>query len=164
MNIFIGETSEAVIADFGLARALSTGTFSGQEETRTMELGTPQYMAPELIDGDGTYDFSVDVYAFGVVLYAMFAKTQDLCDLLDTGVKAKNRRVLMRHILQGGRYKRLDGIPEACWKLITQCWSPAPSARPSFERIVTLMAGDVHSFVFPGANESEVRAYAQSLQ
>jgi tetratricopeptide (TPR) repeat protein len=55
------------ITDFGLARAYGSDTTLG--ETGQI-LGTPGYIAPELIQGQPA-TFSADVYAFGVVLYQM---------------------------------------------------------------------------------------------
>jgi eukaryotic-like serine/threonine-protein kinase len=68
-NILMAE-GHAVVADFGLARALGEGaslTLSGQS------LGTPQYMSPEQITGEKTIDGRTDVYALGCVLFEMLA-------------------------------------------------------------------------------------------
>ena len=40
----------------------------------TMSQGTPLYIAPELILGDGHYDSSVDIYAFGIMLYELLVR------------------------------------------------------------------------------------------
>jgi hypothetical protein len=52
------------LADFGLAR---TADASGLT-TRTTALGTPEYMAPELIT-EGQVDPRADLYAFGILLF-----------------------------------------------------------------------------------------------
>jgi serine/threonine protein kinase len=165
-NIFIDENWEAVIGDFGLARSLVHFSVSGCEESPTLEAGTAPYLAPELSDGDGRYDSSVDVFAFGVLVYAMFAKTLNLFTLLDNNAVVNQPAALIRYLAAGVRYKRPDDISNESpyWRLITQCWSQDPSNRPPFEEIVTRMTTDVGSFLFPGANEAEVRAYAESLR
>lgn len=64
----------AVIADFGIARALDVA--GGARLTRTgLMLGTPQYMSPEQITGEGEVDQRTDIYALGCVLFEMLAGT-----------------------------------------------------------------------------------------
>ena len=60
----------ALVADFGIARAVG----SGDALTQTgLSIGTPQYMAPEQALGESTVDARADVYAVGGVLYEMLA-------------------------------------------------------------------------------------------
>ncbi len=71
-NILI-EAGHAVIADFGIARALAQST-GGQGLTGTgMAMGTPGYMSPEQAAGDTHVDARTDVYALAVVGYEMLA-------------------------------------------------------------------------------------------
>ncbi|HEX5963302.1 MAG TPA: protein kinase, partial [Gemmatimonadales bacterium] len=67
-NILI-ESGHAVVADFGIARAL---TEAGAEELTTsgLAIGTPMYMSPEQIAG-GAIDGRSDVYSLGCVLHEM---------------------------------------------------------------------------------------------
>ena len=61
----------AVIADFGIARAISAA--AGSRLTSTgMAFGTPDYMSPEQSTGD-TVDGRADQYSLGCVLYEMLA-------------------------------------------------------------------------------------------
>jgi serine/threonine-protein kinase len=62
----------AVVADFGVARALD---LAGDEKlTATgLALGTPAYMSPEQGTGDSQIDGRSDLYALGCVLYEMLA-------------------------------------------------------------------------------------------
>ena len=71
-NILL-EEGHAVLADFGIARALLEAR-TGERLTATgLGLGTPGYMAPEQATGDSQVDARVDVYALGVVGYEMLA-------------------------------------------------------------------------------------------
>jgi eukaryotic-like serine/threonine-protein kinase len=64
-NILITEDGHAKIADFGIAKMnLSHHTVAGRV------LGTPAYMAPEQLVGEGC-DGRSDLFSLGVVLYAM---------------------------------------------------------------------------------------------
>jgi eukaryotic-like serine/threonine-protein kinase len=70
-NIML-EAGHAVVADFGIAKAISTA--SGDTLTQTgMAIGTPSYMSPEQAAGDGELDGRSDLYALGCVLYEMLA-------------------------------------------------------------------------------------------
>ena len=68
-NIFLSG-GHAVVADFGIARAVSAA--GAQSLTQTgMAVGTPAYMSPEQGAGDPNVDGRADIYALGCVLYEM---------------------------------------------------------------------------------------------
>ena len=69
-NILV-EEGDAVVADFGIARAIGA---SGGPETLTqtgITLGTPWYMSPEQALGEKSIDGRSDQYALACVLYEM---------------------------------------------------------------------------------------------
>jgi serine/threonine-protein kinase len=80
-------TTRAVVTDFGLARVVegmrllpdgdSTGSLSGSN----LLIGTPQYMAPEQLQG-GKITAATDVYALGLVMYEMVTGRRPFCDHL----------------------------------------------------------------------------------
>ncbi len=68
-NILL-ESGHAVVADFGIARAVSAA--GGEKLTQTgLAVGTPSYMSPEQMAGDEEVDGRSDLYALGCVLYEM---------------------------------------------------------------------------------------------
>jgi serine/threonine-protein kinase len=73
-NVLLSAGS-AVVADFGVAKAISDATTTGHVSLTStgMALGTPAYMAPEQAVGDAGMDFRVDIYAFGVMAYEMLS-------------------------------------------------------------------------------------------
>jgi len=69
-NILLHDGS-ALVADFGIALAVSSAG-GGKRMTETgMSLGTPHYMAPEQAMGEKDITPRADVYALGCVLYEM---------------------------------------------------------------------------------------------
>jgi serine/threonine-protein kinase len=70
-NILLHD-GQALVADFGIALAMSTAGGSRMTETG-MSLGTPHYMSPEQAMGERTIDARSDVYALGAVTYEMLA-------------------------------------------------------------------------------------------
>ncbi|HTT66957.1 MAG TPA: protein kinase, partial [Gemmatimonadales bacterium] len=69
-NILLAE-GQALVADFGIALAVSRSD-GGTRMTETgMSLGTPHYMSPEQAMGEREITPKADVYALGCVLYEM---------------------------------------------------------------------------------------------
>jgi serine/threonine-protein kinase len=68
-NILLHDGS-ALVADFGIALAVSTAGSSRMTETG-MSLGTPHYMSPEQAMGEREITARSDIYALGCVLYEM---------------------------------------------------------------------------------------------
>ena len=66
------QDGQAVVADFGIALALTAAAGSRLTETG-LSLGTPQYMSPEQATGDRVIDARSDIYSLGAVLYEMLA-------------------------------------------------------------------------------------------
>ena len=66
-NILFRENDSAVLTDFGIARAMGSGT---RMTATGLSIGTPHYMSPEQARGQ-ELDGRSDLYALGVVFYEM---------------------------------------------------------------------------------------------
>lgn len=65
-NLFIDGNMRIKVGDFGLATKL---TFF--DERRKTVCGTPNYIAPEILDGKTGHSFEVDVWSTGVIMYTL---------------------------------------------------------------------------------------------
>jgi Tol biopolymer transport system component/tRNA A-37 threonylcarbamoyl transferase component Bud32 len=65
-------TGHAVVADFGIARAVSEAGVATLTETG-LAVGTPAYMSPEQATGTKEIDARSDLYSLGCVLYEMLS-------------------------------------------------------------------------------------------
>ncbi|CAM9577965.1 unnamed protein product [Phaeothamnion confervicola] len=99
------------LCDFGLARGAEPGA------------GTPQYMAPEALRGRPSGP-EADVYAFGVLLWEMFAQ-----EVPYDGLEPPE----IRDLVVAGKRPRRDRfhIP-AAREIAEDCWAEEPRARPRF--------------------------------
>ena len=62
-NILIGNDNKIKLCDFGWAKELTL-------ENRSTFCGTVEYMAPEIV-GSENYDYSVDIWSLGILLYEL---------------------------------------------------------------------------------------------
>jgi TolB-like protein/tetratricopeptide (TPR) repeat protein len=70
-NLLLTRDGNTLVADFGIARAVSGGDSRLTETGLT--IGTPAYMSPEQASGDPSLDARSDVYSLAAVLYEMLA-------------------------------------------------------------------------------------------
>ncbi len=69
-NIMIDEDHRAILMDFGLAKPPGDRSVT----TANTLVGTPEYMAPELAEGEEA-DFRSDIYSLAIVLFEMLTGT-----------------------------------------------------------------------------------------
>jgi hypothetical protein len=162
-NVFLNTNFEPVIGDFGLATDFSQ---SHDHIGPSMSIGTPLHMAPELwVDQSDGYGQSVDVYAYGVLLYTLFVPEGTCMNLLDDGRgSVRSSQTLLKRIGDGARFKRLPEIGDKYWELITAAWQTAPCSRPTFQQIVNAMITNLSGLIFPGANEAQVREFVERMR
>ena len=114
---------EAVVMDFGIARAISVA--GGEKLTQTgMTVGTPAYMSPEQCRGQRELDGRADLYSLACMLYEMLARRPPF-------VGATAQEVLARHTMDPvPRLKaaRAD-VPDAIEKAIVRALAKKPEDR-----------------------------------
>jgi serine/threonine protein kinase len=124
-NILISCDNHAKIADFGLSKILGQGG-TGSEATYTSNVGTPAYMAPELLAVGSTAQYSgaVDIFSFGVILNAMYRQAMPYDEKAFSGVLH-----LLRAVVEGHRPFVPDHCPKFLSDLMRCCWDPEPEQR-----------------------------------
>eukprot|EP01097_Dermamoeba_algensis_P003207 TRINITY_DN2285_c0_g1_i3.p1 TRINITY_DN2285_c0_g1~~TRINITY_DN2285_c0_g1_i3.p1 ORF type:complete len:147 (+),score=28.89 TRINITY_DN2285_c0_g1_i3:125-565(+) len=126
LNLLLDSNGMIKVADFGLARVrIDSGNM-------TTKVGTPLYMAPELIRGE-QYTESVDVYSFGIILWEMFTNITPF-----KGMDPLN--VCLGVAYQGLRPVIPSNCPLPLSHLITSCWNSAAELRPSFDSILVMLS------------------------
>jgi serine/threonine protein kinase len=74
-NILIQSTGKVVLCDFGVSALLSTSYAK-----RTTFIGTPHYMAPEVLTSSA-YDSKADIWSLGISLFEMATGAQPLAEV-----------------------------------------------------------------------------------
>jgi serine/threonine protein kinase len=121
-NILL-ESGHAVVADFGIARAITLAGGTRLTETG-MALGTPAYMSPEQSVGDETIDGRSDLYSLGCVLYEMLAGEPPITGPSVMAVLAR------KSVDTPPALRRLrSAVPEGVERAVTQALSVVPADR-----------------------------------
>lgn len=67
-NVMVTEDGYLKMIDMGTCKKLESKNGNGINQKTFTIIGTPNYMAPEIISGKG-YSTSVDLWSLGVVIY-----------------------------------------------------------------------------------------------
>jgi hypothetical protein len=117
------------------------------------------FMAPELLGAEGSYDYSVDVFAFAVLICILFEPPTQM----DDGKPVpKNSYQLMMRIAKGVRYRRPKGIPDSLWQLVTECWQQEAEKRPTFAEIIEKLKKSM-DLTFPGTNLTAYKEFQDRI-
>ncbi|RVX39686.1 serine/threonine protein kinase [Nonomuraea polychroma] len=129
-NVLLGSDGPRVI-DFGIARAIDLTATGGS-------VGTPAYMAPELIHGEPAQPAS-DVFSWAVTVG--FAATGRPSFGQDT-LPAVMYRIL-------NAQPDLDGVSEPLRALLARCLAKAPQERPTAAEVLHLLLGHGQTLTKP---------------
>src|SRR5690349_524424 len=145
-NILL-QNGEALVADFGIARAITDG--GGAKLTSTgVTLGTPTYMSPEQAMADPSLDGRSDIYSLGCVLYEMLAGQPPF-----TGPTAQ--AIIARHQLDEAPSLGIvrGTIPEEVEDIVAQAMAKLPADRYA---TAGAMADDLRNIMSTGARPARV--------
>jgi serine/threonine-protein kinase len=136
----------AVVADFGVAKAVSASSGGGGDSLTSIgvALGTPAYMAPEQAAADPHVDHRADIYAVGALGYEMLCGRPPF-------VEATPQAVLAAHLTRTpeplARFR--PNVSPQLEALIARClqkrpadrWQTAAELVPQLDAIATPTAG-----------------------
>ncbi len=113
---------QAVVADFGIARAI--GAAGGEKLTETgLAIGTAAYMSPEQATGSTELDARSDLYALGCVLYEMLAGEPPYAGPTAQAILAKRFSEPVPHL------STVRDVPPAVEQAITKALARTPADR-----------------------------------
>ena len=150
-NVMLADDGRIKLADFGLARAASANTATGQAL-----LGTIAYLSPELVSR-GTADARSDIYALGIMLYEML-----------TGVQPYTGDAPMQIAYQHANNtvplpsEKIPGLPSGFDELVRWSTERDPEQRPRDAQVMLEKLRSIESDIRGGTNLTVVMPRASS--
>ncbi|EGD73592.1 TKL protein kinase [Salpingoeca rosetta] len=142
-NVLVSQRLRAKITDFGTIRhclqprvADGGADMSGRPDM-TVGVGTPLYMAPEVLVG-GAYDIGADVFSFGVLMWEVATQQQpDLVEQERPSYRGPFMSALVDLLHEGKRLSFQDraDIPPWFQDLALKCMAQNPRDRPTFDTL-----------------------------
>ncbi|BBN01014.1 protein MpMAPKKK4 [Marchantia polymorpha subsp. ruderalis] len=126
-NVLLGESNQLKVGDFGLSKLMKMTNLHDIYKM-TGETGSYRYMAPEVFE-HRSYDKSVDVFSFAVILFEMFEGSPPFAHMDAYEAARQVARVDKRPPFT-------KQYPAGMKELIEECWRGDPYRRPLFVDII----------------------------
>jgi Protein tyrosine and serine/threonine kinase/Ankyrin repeats (many copies) len=128
-NCLLDHNMNLKIADFGLARPISTFA----EEATTICIGTTRFMAPELFDKDRseTIGVEIDIWAFGCMLIEIFSNKRPW-----HYISSSKANTIFYELYHKKPVPIPENIPPEIAEIIRECCRYNPKRRPPVAQIL----------------------------
>lgn len=140
-NILLNRDGDALVADFGVAKALAAaqGGDGGEGEITdaALVLGTPAYMAPEQVTSSAEVDHRADLYALGALAYELLTGSAPFAG-------RSRHEQLSAHVSEIPEpvTARNPDVPVDLAKLVDRLLSKSPDRRPAdANEVIRLLDG-----------------------
>lgn len=122
-NVFITEEEVVKVLDFGIAKCRDDS--AGDATAQGLAIGTPRYMSPEQVSGDGATPQS-DLYAVGLLLFEMIAGRGPF-----DHVRGQTA-IMMAHLSKPpASLAQFAELPEGLEAVVAKALAKLPRERPS---------------------------------
>ena len=129
-NIHLGRVGRqgdfVKVLDFGLVKSVAADGQDSLASVAGLAIGTPAYMAPEMVTGEGQLDGRTDLYSLGCVAYYLL--TGELVFAGETAVQTA-----LLHVSQPAvppSHRTGNPIPTELERLVLACLAKQPADRP----------------------------------
>ncbi|KAL7711807.1 Protein serine/threonine kinase [Entamoeba marina] len=126
------EKVNAKLTDFGSSRNIN---MLMTNMTFTKGIGTPVYMAPEILDRK-KYKKAADIYSFAITIYELL-KWDEVYPLSEF----KFPWSIAEFVTEGKRLAKLDIMNDSIYSLIDNCWKQDPKERCDISQIIETFSG-----------------------
>ncbi|MCJ1283654.1 Cell cycle serine/threonine-protein kinase cdc5/MSD2 [Xylographa opegraphella] len=131
-NIFLDRNMDIKLGDFGLAAILITESDVTAVSRRTTLCGTPNYIAPEILErGRKGHDYKVDVWALGVIFFALLTGYPPFSDKVQEEIYRK-----VRCLEYTWPANARNDYPEEAKALVSSLLKTSAEERPEPDKIV----------------------------
>ncbi|KAH9790712.1 protein kinase domain-containing protein [Citrus sinensis] len=151
-NILIDSNGAIKLADFGVSACMFDA--GDRQRSRNTFVGTPCWMAPEVMQQLHGYDFKADIWSFGITAlelahgHAPFSKYPPMKVLLMT----------LQNAPPGLDYERDKRFSKSFKELVTACLVKDPKKRPTAEKLMKH-----HFFKHARSNDFLARSIVDNL-
>ncbi|GLC66945.1 hypothetical protein PLESTF_000494700 [Pleodorina starrii] len=143
----------AKLSDFGLAKMMAHDDEGQLVIDEAVGSGTLTHMAPESLAGQRQLTASIDMFAFGILMWQMVCGTR-----LYQGL---NTRQIIRGVVREGLRPSFPAwVPSEYRRLAERCWHSTPSERPTAGAVVGELEAMVDAYGRAAASAASAAAAA----